>query len=107
MTIHHDSGSKIQVHLRPAELRRLERLRSTLDTSKSGVLRRGLEALERQLMDPGRHPALGIIGLVPAGAAPHAEPGPDAARDHDDCLVDAEIASWSKRSADRQPDDPE
>ena len=106
MTTHHDSGSKIQVHLRPAELRRLERLRSTLDTSKSGVLRRGLEALERQLLDPARHPALGIIGLVPAGAAIDPGSGPDAARDHDDCMVDAEIASWSAHSADRRPDDP-
>ena len=53
MTAHHDRGSKIQVHLRPAE------------------------------------------------------PNLDAARDHDDCLVDAEIASWSKRSVDRQPDDSE
>ena len=101
MKPHHDSADgsgrvaePVQVYLAPADQDRLERLRETLATTKSSVLRRGLEALELQLSDPGRHPALSIIGLFrspPSGEPPHA----DAARDHDDFLAGGEIASWS------------
>ncbi len=102
MIPHHDTGTKIQVYLRPAERNRLERLTARLGASKSGVVRRGLEALERQLTDPHQHPALGIVGIVPEGAA---QPGrsTDVARRHDDVLAEDEIASWSRRPQPPRP----
>ena len=102
MIPHHDTGTKIQVYLRPAERNRLERLTARLGASKSGVVRRGLEALERQLTDPHQHPALGIVGIVPEGAA---QPGrsTDVARLHDDVLSEDEIASWPRRPRPPKP----
>ncbi|NJD20706.1 MAG: ribbon-helix-helix protein, CopG family, partial [Gemmatimonadetes bacterium] len=79
----------VQVYLDAADLERLERLRRQLEASKSDVLRRGLEALERELLDPERHPALRIIGIVGRGTVPPRE-GPDPAREHDRVLADAE-----------------
>ena len=82
----------VQVYLAPADQDRLERLREGLATTKSSVLRRGLEALELQLSDPARHPALSIIGLF--SSPPSGEPPPaDVARDHDDFFASGEIAS--------------
>ncbi len=83
----------VQVYLRPAEQDRLERLTAKLDTTKSDVLRRGLEALEGQLSDPERHPVLGIIGMVSTAHAP----GVDVARGHDVYLAATEAASWASR----------
>lgn len=80
----------VQVYLRPRERDRLARLTSKLETTKSDVLRRGLEALENQLSDPERHPALAIIGIVSASDSPPI----DVARSHDEYLAAAEIASW-------------
>lgn len=85
----------MQVYLAPSERERLERLRESLDTTKSDVLRKGLEALESQLSDPGRHPALSIIGLFRGTPPREGEPASDVARAHDRFLADAEIASWS------------
>ena len=82
----------VQVYLDPADRDRLERLASQLDTSKSGVLRRGLEALERQLSDPEAHPALQIVGLARAESS--LPPDYDVAREHDRHLADSEVASW-------------
>ena len=82
----------VQVYLDPEEQARLARLASQLDTSKSAVLRRGLEALERQLSDPQSHPVLGIIGLAGAETTPPLDY--DVARDHDRYLTDSEIESW-------------
>ena len=103
----HDTGTKIQVYLRPAERNRLERLTARLGASKSGVVRRGLEALERQLTDPHQHTAMpGDVlsngGIVPEGAA---QPGrsTDVARRHDDVLAEDEIASWSRRPRPPKP----
>ena len=59
-------------------------------SDKSDVLRRGLEALESQLSDPGRHPALEIIGIASSADAP----GVDVARAHDEYLAASEIDSW-------------
>ena len=81
----------VQVYLDPADRARLERLTEQLGTSKSDALRKGLEALERQLTDPSAHPALRIIGIA-SGQAP-ADIG-DPARDHDDALARDEAASW-------------
>lgn len=82
----------VQVYLDPADRDRLERLASQLDTSKSGVLRRGLEALERQLSNPDAHPVLQIIGLADQERGARVEY--DVAREHDRLLTDAEVASW-------------
>jgi Arc/MetJ-type ribon-helix-helix transcriptional regulator len=81
----------VQVYLDGPDQERLERLTSRLDSTKSDVLRRGLQALEQQLSDPRRHPALriaGILGLSHVGAD-------DAAREHDRVLAEAEEDSWS------------
>lgn len=90
----------MQVYLAPSERERLERLRESLDTTKSDVLRKGLEALESQLSDPGRHPALSIIGLFRGTPPREGEPESDVARAHDRFLADAEIASWSSGATD-------
>lgn len=84
----------VQVYLRPSERDRLERLTAELDTTKSDVLRRGLEALEGQLSDPARHPAMEIIGIVSMADDEEI----DVAREHDRYLAATEIASWSKGS---------
>ena len=77
-----------QVYLDPQEQERLERLTAELDTTKSDVLRRGLEALERELFDPERHPALQIIGI--AGVEQGREGDFDVAREHDRFLAGLE-----------------
>ena len=77
-----------QVYLDPPDQERLERLTEELDTTKSDVLRRGLEALERELLDPERHPALQIIGI--AGVEQGSETDFDAAREHDRYLAGLE-----------------
>ena len=78
----------VQVYLGAPEQERLERLTEELDTTKSDILRRGLEALERELFDPERHPALRIIGI--AGVEQGRESGFDVAREHDRYLADLE-----------------
>jgi len=84
----------VQVYLHRPDQDRLTRLTERLGTTKSDVLRRGLEALERQLTDPDDHPALRLIGL---GAADTDPPGaPDPAREHDRLLSDSEVASWGQ-----------
>jgi len=79
----------VQVYLDGPDQERLERLTGRLDATKSDVLRRGLEALEHQLSDPSRHPALRIVGLL------NTTGGEDGAREHDRILSDAEVESWS------------
>ncbi|WP_420446969.1 hypothetical protein [Candidatus Palauibacter sp.] len=106
MSIHDSEGEAgrvrepVQVYLSRTERERLERLRNILDTTKSDVLRKGLEALESQLSDPDRHPALSIIGLFRGTAPRDREPSSDVARAHDEFLADAEIASWSPEATD-------
>src|SRR5205823_6646154 len=85
----------VQVYLEPADHARLERLARQLDTTKSEVLRRGVDALERQLLDPASHPALRLIGLADR-ERPDA-PSLDAAVEHDRALADAEEAAWTRR----------
>lgn len=90
------AAEPVQVYLDPADRNRLERLAAQLDTSKSGVLRRGLEALERQISDPDTHPALRIIGLAKLERGAPVEY--DVAREHDRLLTEAEVASWDGTS---------
>jgi len=85
----------VQVYLDPADQERLERLREQLHSTKSDVLRRGLEALERALTDPERHPALRVIGLA-AGTEDRGSPDYDVAREHDRFLAETEEASWAR-----------
>jgi len=87
----------VQVYLHPDDQDRLARLTDKLATSKSDVLRRGLEALEREVSDPAAHPALRLVGL---GASDPA--ALDAAREHDRALADAEVRSWSREREDRR-----
>jgi hypothetical protein len=81
----------VQVYLDGPDQARLERLTGRLAATKSDVLRRGLQALEQQLSDPGGHPALRIAGILDL---PHAGTA-DAAREHDRLLAEAEEGSWS------------
>lgn len=91
----------IQVYLATAEQMRLERLAEQLGTTKSAILRRGLLALEREVLDPDTHPALRLIGLAPAEMPD--EPAADAAREHDRVLADAEEASWRSAASRKAP----
>jgi len=83
----------VQVYLKPSDQDRLSRLTEELGTTKSGVLRQGLEALERQLTDPREHPLLRVIGL---GASADAGAGPDydPAREHDRFAAESEMDAW-------------
>lgn len=82
----------LQVYLDVPQRRRLDRLAGELGLSKSDVVRRGLEALERQLTDPAEHPAVRIIGI--AAAETTAATSYDVAREHDRFLAESELKSW-------------
>ena len=97
MTPSHDGKSKrvsepVQVYLDGVQRRRLEQLAGQLGLSKSDVVRRGLEALERQLADPAEHPALRIIGIAATETTVDADY--DVAREHDRYLAESERKSW-------------
>jgi hypothetical protein len=95
----HRVGEPVQVYLDSDERQRLARLARQLGATKSDVLRRGLEALERQALDPEAHPALQIVGLAsrerPGG------PRYNVAREHDRYLADSEEAGWVRPRARR------
>jgi hypothetical protein len=102
MTEYHDTprsrkrvGEPAQVYLTEADQARLERLTAKLGASKSDVLRRGLEALEVQHLEPSAHPALRLIGLAGAVNEPDSA---DAAREHDRVLMHEEERSWQAQS---------
>jgi hypothetical protein len=87
-------AAPVQVYLVGDERDRLERLADQLDASKSDVVRRGLLALERELLSPSAHPALRLIGIADAeigGVTPI-----EVARDHDREIADGEEASWNR-----------
>jgi hypothetical protein len=100
----HDKTARVaepvQVYLEKLDRGRLERLTELLGTTKSDVLRRGLDALERHLSNPEEHPALGIIGIADRATS---RPGYDVAREHDRFLAESEIASWKVRRPRRRP----
>lgn len=60
----------MQVYLGREDRARLERLAGQLEATKSDVLRRGLDALERQLANPDEHPVLRLIGMAGPDTAP-------------------------------------
>jgi hypothetical protein len=89
-------AAPLQVYLVADERDRLERLADQLDASKSDVVRRGLLALERELLSPSAHPALRLIGIADAEIG--GVTSIDAARDHDRAMADGEEASWERPS---------
>lgn len=91
------ASEPVQVYLHRPDQDRLKRLTERLGTNKSDVLRRGLEALERQVTDPADHPVLRIIGLGSSSGPADTEfrDAMDAAREHDRVLADSELDSWS------------
>jgi hypothetical protein len=91
----------VQVYLDRPEQARLHYLVSQLGATKSEVLRRGLEALERQIADPSAHPALGIIGIADHETAP--APAYDVAREHDRYFADLEDARGKRAKRRRAP----
>jgi len=88
------------VYLDPVDRGRLEWLTEQLDTTKSDVLRRALEALERQIADPQSHPALRIMKIA-EGVTPASSPDYDVAVEHDRFLADSEVASWRGEARER------
>ncbi|HVZ49984.1 MAG TPA: hypothetical protein VG916_14450 [Gemmatimonadaceae bacterium] len=84
----------VQVYLAPGEHARLDRLTAHLDATKSDVIRRALEALEREVADPARHPVLQLVGIADDIASP--DVGYDVAVEHDRFLAESEMASWTK-----------
>ena len=91
----HRTREPVQVYMAPGDRERLDRLTDELDTTKSDVLRRGLEALERQLLDPAHHPALRIIGI--AGEDVAGKVGYDVAREHDRFVADLEDSRTKRK----------
>ena len=100
---HHDKKKKptlrtsepVQVYLASDDRQRLDRLTEQLETTKSDVLRRGLEALEQQLLDPEHHPALRIVGI--AGEDVAGKVGYDVAREHDRFVADLEDSRTKRK----------
>ena len=86
----------VQVYLARPDLQRLDRLTEQLGTTKSAVLREALHALEQQLTDVDRHPALRVIGI--AGGAAGAPDPYDIAREHDRFLADLEDQRATRRA---------
>jgi hypothetical protein len=82
----------VLVHLDAGERQRLARLARQIGATKSDVLRRGLEALARQVFDLDAHPALQIVGL--ASRARPGGPRYSVAREHDRYLADSEEVGW-------------
>jgi hypothetical protein len=91
----------VQVYLDREDRDRLDRLRDRLGSTKSAILRRGLEALEREVLDPAAHPTLGLIGMVESVTGRDVDPDP--ARRHDTLLADDEEASWREGGARGDP----
>jgi hypothetical protein len=94
MTQHHERpkvrrvAEPVQVYLVATDRTRLDRLSGLLGATKSDVLRRGLQSLERELLDPEEHPALRVVGLAEAVSEP--EGSYDVARERH--LADVEDA---------------
>src|SRR5260370_35174088 len=87
------AGEPVQVYLDADERQRLARLARQLGATKSDVLRRGLEALERQALDPDAQPALQIVGL--ASRPRPGRPPYNVALEHDPYRADTEHAGWA------------
>ena len=71
----------VQVYLRPQERARLERLAAELKASRADVLRRALEVLEHQLLDPEQHPLLKLSGIGVGDRGPKVDYDPTVEHD--------------------------
>lgn len=76
----------VQVYLDAPDRDRLDWLTAELGATKSAVLRRALEALERDLTDPEAHPLLRIIGIGAGNRGPGRDYDP--AVEHDRVLAE-------------------
>lgn len=90
----------IQVYFDGEERRRLERLATQLNTTKSDVVRRGIAALERETLSPASHPALRLIGLAKSERKRRLRY--DAGVEHDRIFARDERASWRPARAKRR-----
>ena len=94
MSKHHERVGRVsepvQVYLSRTEAGQLNRLAVALDATKSDVLRRGLDALERQLSDPGQHPLERIMAMDADDMSPARY---DVAREHDRFFAESELAA--------------
>ena len=96
---HVSEPAPVQAYLTRDDYALLDRLVGQLGTSKSDVIRRGIHAVERELADPARHPALRLIGLAERELKGVAEV--DVAREHDTYLAGSEEKSWRKPKSGR------
>ena len=78
-------AAPVQVYLDRSSRDRLAHLSANLDLNKSDVLRRGLLALEREMLDPAAHPALRLLGSATENT--DAAFTYDVAREHDRLLA--------------------
>jgi hypothetical protein len=90
----------VQVYLGVPDRERLDWLTSELGATKSDVLRRALEALERDLTDPEAHPLLRLIGIGAGDRGPRVDYDP--AVEHDRYLADANWPAADLRPARRR-----
>lgn len=94
-------AAPVQVYLAPGDRSRLERLADQLELSKSDVLRRGIEALEHQVSDPGADPILRIIGIAGDAGRDDSDVGYNVAVEHDRYLADVAEAEMAKGRKER------
>lgn len=81
-------GEPVQVFLAAPDRERLLALAEQLGASKSDVVRQGLAALEREVLNPDANPLLQLIGAIKDDDG-ITEDGRDLARDHDAFLAGA------------------
>lgn len=90
----------VQVYLDAPHRERLDWLASELGATKSDVLRRALEALERDLTDPEAHPLLRLIGIGAGDRGPRVDYDP--AVEHDRYLAEANWPAGHPKPARRR-----
>ena len=88
-------GEPVQVFLDRPDHERLLGLAEQLGLSKSDVLRRGIAALQREVMNPASHPIAMLTGLVD-GDDGRTEDGRDAGREHDAVLAAGQLVPGSR-----------
>jgi hypothetical protein len=90
----------VQVYLTTPDLARLAWLTNALGATKSDVLRRALQALERDLADPEAHPLLRLSGIGVGGEGPATRYDP--AVEHDRYLAEANSPAAAPRGRKRR-----
>jgi hypothetical protein len=97
---HKKVSEPVQVYLDAPDRERLDWLTAELGATKSDVLRRALEALERDLTDPESHPLLRLCGLGAADGGPRVDYDPVV--EHDRFLAEANWPAGSPKPARRR-----